>query len=107
MLTNTEIVDEIAKAGLVRKIINKITDHGKTAKDPSSLDDLEQDIMVSLLTDDKVPSIYEQGHINYYVTRIVCNNIMSSSSPYYRNYLRPRQQNVELDERIKNRDGET
>lgn len=108
MRTNTEIVEEIAKEGLVRKIISKITNNGLSAKDKDLLNDLEQDIMLSLLTDDKVPEIYDEGHINYYLTRIVCNNIMSSSSPYYRIYLRPRAINVELDERIatKNLDGQ-
>lgn len=105
-MDNREIVEEIATAGLVREIIDRITSNGKTAKDPGSLDDLEQDIYLSLLTDTKVPDVYAQGHINFYVTRCVMNNIMSSSSPYFRIYLKPRLLSVELDERIKNRHGE-
>ena len=104
-MTNNEVVDKLARDGLVRKIINNITDNGVTAKGPDSLCDLEQDIYMSLLSDPKVPGIYEEGHINFYVTRIVMNNIMSSSSPYFRNYLRPRLLSVELDERIGNKYG--
>lgn len=97
-MTNNEIVDKIARDKLVEKVIQNITDGN--CIDPTALNDLAQDIYVSLLEDVKVPGIYEEGHINYYVTRCVMNNIVSSSSPFYRNYLRPIVLSSELNQNI-------
>lgn len=95
-MTNVEAVEKVSKDNLVRNIIMRITKNGKTAKDPSTLDDLEQDIYLSLLQDEKFPKIVEEGHANFYIARIVCNNIMSSSSRYYRAYLWFRNKTVEI-----------
>lgn len=98
MLTNNQIVEIIGKDRLVEKIIQNITDGN--CSDPTALSDLAQDLYVSFLEDEKLPGIYDEGHINYYVTRCVMNNIISSSSPFYRRYLRPQNLNLTLDERI-------
>ena len=95
-MTNRDIVDKIAREGLVRNIINRITESGKTATDPSSLCDLEQDIYVSLLEDKNLQTVYEENHLNYYIARSCTNNICSSSSRYYRTYLLSLKRNVEL-----------
>lgn len=95
-----EIVNEIATQGLLHNIIMHIT-KGKSP-DPEALKDLEQDIYVSLLgKGGKLIEVWDDGHINYYLSRIVCNNIMSSSSPYYRNYIKPYLKNVTLNGNIK------
>lgn len=99
MLIN-EIVGKLASERFVEKMIEKITD-GKSP-DPTSLNDLAQDVYLSLLQDKKFQAIYEEGHSNYYVARILMNNIISSSSPYYRNYIRPRIMSCEINENIKN-----
>jgi len=88
-MTNIEIVNKLARERFVEGVIDRITENGKKAKDPESLNDLAQDLYVSLLEDKKVPGIFDEGHITFYVTRMVMNNIMSSTSPYYRIYLRP------------------
>lgn len=99
-MTIQEAVKKIADERLVEKIVAKITSSGATATDPGSLNDLCQDIYLSLLEDDKFVDIVEEGHENFWVTRIVCNNIMSSSSRYYRNYLLPQKRNVSIMEQI-------
>ena len=98
MLTNNQIVEIIGREKLVEKIIQNITD-GKCS-DPTALADLAQDLYVSFLEDTKLPGIYNEGHISYYVTRCVVNNIVSSSSPFYYRYLRPQNLSVTLDEKI-------
>lgn len=103
-MDNRGIVDEIARNGILDRIVNNITDNGKVAKDESSLDDLKQDIYISLLLDAKLPNIYKEGHIKFYITRIVMNNICSSSSPYYRIYLKPRMNMTTLNEGINKAD---
>ena len=98
MLTNNEIVEIIGKDRLVEKIIQTITNG--MCSDPTALSDLAQDLYVSFLEDDNLPEVYDEGHINFYVTRCVMNNVISSSSPFYRRYLRPQALSVTLDEKI-------
>lgn len=102
-MSNNEIVAKLAKDRFVEEIIEHVTDHGKKAKDVDSLTDLAQDLYLSILTDKKIPEIYDEGHINFYVTRMVCNNIMSSSSPYYRIYLKPRVIGYTLNEKYRDK----
>lgn len=98
-----EIVNEIAKQGLLHNIIMNIT-KGKS-QDPDALKDLEQDIYVSLLgKGDKLIEVWDEGHINYYLARIVCNNIMSSTSFYYRTYIKPYINNLSFNDKRKNDD---
>lgn len=83
-----QIVGEIVKEGLIWSIINTITDNGKLQVDPSALEDLHQDLCLSLLENPKLPALYAKGEHRYYITRMVLNNIISSDSPYYRHYLK-------------------
>lgn len=99
MRTNREIVNDLGNAKVVEKIIEKITSTG--AKDPDSLPDLAQDVYLSLLSDKNLSEVDDDGenHLRYYITRILLNNICSSTSRYYRTYIRPRQQKEDIDER--------
>ena len=99
-MSTQEAVKKVAEQMLVEKIVAKITRNGTRAKDPDTLSDLCQDIYLSLLEDEKFGSIVEEGHENFWVTRIVMNNIMSSSSRYYRKYLLPQKLNVTINEQI-------
>lgn len=96
-MTNNQIVDSLAKAGTVEKMIAKITESG--AKDPGSLPDLAQDVYLSLLQDPNLQEVYNDGenHLRYYITRILLNNICSSTSRYYRTYIWPRTKQSPLD----------
>lgn len=99
-MTIQDAVKKIADERLVERIVAKITASGATATDPGSLNDLCQDIYLSLLEDEKFVGIVEEGHESFWVTRIVMNNIMSSSSRYYRNYLLPLKRFVQINEQI-------
>lgn len=97
-MTNNEIVDALGKAKTVEKIIEKITSSG--AKDPDSLPDLAQDIYLSLLQDPNLEEVYNDGenHVRYYITRILLNNICSSTSRYYRTYIWPQTKLVDIED---------
>lgn len=99
---NIEIVNEIASKNILRDIIYTITKKGKEAKDQSSLGDLENDIFLSLMLDKNLPTIYDEGHLQFYLTRIVMNNIISSTSPYYRTYIKPRNFSVSYKDKWNN-----
>ena len=100
-MTVHDIVDTLARDRAVEKMIDNITDG--VAYDPTALQDLAQDIYVSLLEKgDKLIDVYEEGHINFYLSRIVCNNIMSNTSPYFCNYIKPQKMAEKINERILN-----
>lgn len=85
---NRAIVKQIAESQALHKIIMKITDNGNSSPDPTTLDDLEQDLYLSLLEDTKVPNIWKRGEMNFYLARMVLNNIVSTQSPYARTYFK-------------------
>lgn len=101
-MTVYEIVNTLATNREVEKMIQNITDG--VSYDPTALDDLAQDIYISLMgKGDKLIEVWEQGHINFYLSRIVCNNIMSNSSPYYRNYIYPQKLASKINENMLNK----
>lgn len=83
---NIRIVELVEKTHLLDNIIKHITNG---SNDPDLMD-LSQDIYISLLVDAKLSGIYERGELNFYLARLVMNNIASSTSPYYRIYKRPK-----------------
>ena len=100
-MTVSEVVGEIAKKHIVENIVWKVTSSGDTAYDPDSLKDLIQDIYLSLLEDKNIVEVYSEHHENYYIARIVMNNIASSSSRYYRTYIMPLKKGVSINEGMK------
>lgn len=79
-------VEAIAKEGIVEEIISNIVKN----KEDEDYRDLSNDIYLELLekSEDTLKSIYERGQINYFLTRIVLNNINSIHSRYYYKYGR-------------------
>ncbi len=85
-LTNNQIVEHIAKEGFLKETIEYIA--RKTMTQEDTLNDLEQDIWLQLLEMDneKLNQLYQTGQWQFFLTRIVINNIRSNTSPYYRIY---------------------
>lgn len=83
-MTCNEVVGIIAKEQWVEQIVGKITDNSKD----DTLNDLISDIYLQLLLDDRVPGMYERKQLRFFISRIVMNNIASSTSPYYWTYKR-------------------
>lgn len=100
---NREIVEKIAKEELLWHIIMNVTNDGKEAKDPSSLRDLEQDLLLSFMFDPKLAELDKENRLQFYMSRCVVNNIKSSSSKYYRQYLKHRLQSNEFNDGYKSK----
>ena len=83
---NIRIVELVERTHLLDNIIRQVTN---ASKDPDYLD-LKQDLLLSLLVDSKLSGIYERKELNFYLARLVMNNIASSTSPFFRIYKRPR-----------------
>lgn len=91
-----KIVERIAKEGLVESIIRNIT---KNSKD-EDLRDLANDIYLELLekSEDCLMGIYERGQINYFLTRIVLNNINSKTSRFYYIYKKNKKRLTQMED---------
>ena len=90
----TQVVGIIASTGCIETIIANIT----KGKEEDTYKDLAQDLYLSLLKDKTTVEAYNEGHIQFYVTRLVLNNVISSTSSYYRTYRKPLKKFASLDE---------
>lgn len=89
------VIDKIAHEKLVEKIVYKVNRH----EDKDDLQDLIQDIYMQLLTKrpDRTIELYNKKQLNFFIARIVTNNICSSTSPYYTKYKK-RKKHEKIDE---------
>lgn len=84
-MTKNEIIKWVANTKMIETIIANI---GKGTY--PYVDDLAQDLYLELLEkpEDKLIPLYEKNQMNFYITRMVMNNLLSHNSRYYYNYLR-------------------
>lgn len=84
-----EIIGKIASEKAVEKIIANVSKD----TDDDTLKDLAQMIYVWLMEDDedKIESMYQKNQLNYYITRMVINNLHSKNSRYYYLFKKPEQ----------------
>ena len=73
-----KIIAELGKNKVVEKIVYTINRN----EDIDNLNDLIQDIYYQLLTKNtkKTIELYNKGQLNFFITRIVMNNICSTTS---------------------------
>ena len=79
-----EVVELVAKEGWVEECIKTVS--GGVWR--SEYNDLVQDILIELLDQEKVVSLFQKDQLRYYVMRIVRNNLQSSTSRFYYRYRR-------------------
>ena len=79
-------VERIAKERIVEGIVTNVVRNDKD----EDYRDLINEIYLTLLEKDEefLNGIYERNQIQYFITRIVLNNINSKTSPYYYKYRR-------------------
>lgn len=77
------IIEKIAKDKIIEQIIRNVTKNHS-----EDYNDLAQDLYSVLLEKDcdLIEEIYEKGQLNYYITRLVINNINSKTSRFYYTY---------------------
>lgn len=89
------IINKIAKDRMVETIVANV------AKDTTDEDltDLCQDIYLALMEKDEdiIVDLYEKGNLNFYITRIVLNNVDSKTSRFYYRYIKHKMQEIPFD----------
>ena len=83
-MTVEEVVELVAKEGWVEECIKTVS--GGVWR--SEYSDLVQDILMELLDQEKVVSLFQKNQLRYYVMRIVRNNIQSCTSRFFYRYRR-------------------
>lgn len=80
-MTKFEIVEELAKNRVIENIITNVAQNPKedTLKDLSQM--LYEDLLMK--DDEKVIQLYEDGQLQFFITRMVLNSINSKTSRYY------------------------
>lgn len=84
-MSASEIVNRLAKDKVIEGMITKITKD----KDEDTLQDLAQDLYLQLLQQpSKTKALWDNHQLNYFIAKVLMNNICSSTSPYYRHYIK-------------------
>ena len=83
-MTKEGVVEYIARSKLIQECILIVT--GGVWR--SEYDDLTQDILIELLSQEKIVDLYEKDQLRYYVVRVVRNNIQSNTSRFFYRYRR-------------------
>ena len=90
------IINKIAQDRMVETIVANV------AKDTTDEDltDLCQDIYLALMEKDEetIEDLYTKKQLNYYVTRMVINNIDSSTSRFYYIYKKNKLKQISMDD---------
>lgn len=98
-MTKMQVIDKIARERLVETIVCNVA-HSPLTDD---LKDLSQYIYVALMrySEDTIREMHEGGRMNYFVTRIVMNQLHGDHSHYAMNYRRPAERRAPLTEAYK------
>ena len=83
-MSTREVVEYIAQSKLIQECILVVT--GGVWR--SEYDDLTQDVLIELLNQEKIISLYQKGQLKYFIMRIIRNNIQSNTSRFFYRYRR-------------------
>ena len=83
-MTVEEVVELVAKEAWVEECIKVVT--GGVWR--SEYSDLVQDVLIELLNQEKIISLYQRGQLKFYIMRVVRNNLQSCTSRFYYKYRR-------------------
>ena len=86
------IVDDLAKRKVIEHIVKKYNN------DSPYIEDLCQDLYLDLLSKDEslIVGLYERNEVEYFIRKMISNNIRSNTSSFYKNYQKYRKMTDEL-----------
>lgn len=90
-----ETIAKLAKEKFVEKLVKSYYINSPYR------DDLCQDLYIELLKKDQtlVQQLYDNNQLQYYIRKMITNNIKSKTSPYYKNYEKYRQLADNIDDK--------
>lgn len=92
-LTKKDIVNELSSNKVVERLMSAYR-----MSTPYS-EDLCQDIYIELLMkdDDLILGLYDRGEIEYFIRKMLSNNVNSITSPFFKNYEKFRKKSEAID----------
>lgn len=95
-MTNREILNIYLNDGTLRTCVEC---QFAKMKNKEFMEDFYNDMILLVLEydNDKLNDVHNNGHFNAWATRIIINNLFSTTSSYFRTYVRYGQRNEELD----------
>lgn len=91
------IVEELAKKRKIEEVIHNMK---RQYLQDDLKEELAQDLYLNLLeykNEDLLINCYEEGKIDYFIIKIVANNLLSKSSRFIYKYIKPQHRLVHLD----------
>lgn len=93
-MTKFSVIDILAHDKVIERLTKKYSFSSPYCKD------LCQDLYIELLNKDEelIVGLYVRDEIEYYIRKMISNNINSSTSPFYKNYEKFRKTTNDIDE---------
>ena len=93
-MSKSEIIEEVAKAGMVEDMVQNIAHHTLDA----DLKDLAQMVYLILLEYDesKLQDLWENEQMGFFLARIIINQYRSSNSPFHTIYRKFRERSEDI-----------
>lgn len=91
-LTKRQTIDILAHKKVIEKLLKQYNFSSPYCKD------LCQDLYIELLNkeDKLIVGLYERNEIEYYIRKMILNNVNSVTSPFYKNYEKFRKTTDEI-----------
>lgn len=96
MMKKTQIIEKWAKAKKVETLLKSLD---TKSENPNDIQELIQDIYLILLEtdDDKIEKLYNKNNEDFYILRLLKNNLYSKTSQYYYKYKHKKYQFDDID----------
>jgi hypothetical protein len=91
-MTKISVIDILARKRVIERLVKQYGFSSPYCKD------LCQDLYIELLNkeEDLIVGLYEREEIEYYIRKMISNNINSSTSPFYKKYEKFRKKTSEI-----------
>lgn len=91
-LNKKQVINILASNKVIEKLMKKYNFSSPYSKD------LCQDLYIELLNKDEnlIVGLYERNEIEFYIRKMISNNVNSSTSPFYKNYEKFRKTTDEI-----------
>jgi hypothetical protein len=100
MTKRNKIITRLYNEGLVQTLVTRYADD----LSDDDIQDITQDIFVYIceFPDEKIERLFNDNVLNFYVVKIIKNQLKSSTSAVYKNYKKFKNLTVEFKEEIYN-----
>lgn len=100
MNRKNKIITKLYNEGLVQTLVSRYADDLL----PQDLEDITQDIFVYIceFSEEKIEKLFDDNILNFYVVKIIKNQMKSKTSAVYKNYRKFNKMYMEFKEEIYN-----